>query len=205
MPARSAKLFLIDDDEGFSASLVALFRSRNLNLWAYGDPYRFLDSWRHSGIKDAPAVFIIDVRMHGITGIELFRAMKQEGLPAHHAVVFLSGHGDISMAVDAVKNGAWNFVDKLLADNSVVDLAGEAARHAESCHVSGTEQPLAARLTRRELAIANLIIEGKTNAAIGNELHISGRTVEVHRANLYKKLDVKNVVELINALRRTPT
>ncbi len=107
-----ARICLVDDDESIRDSLEALFRSRRLRISVFADPLRFLSIWMTSELREVPATFVLDVRMPGMSGMDLFRKLKGLGLPAHNAVIFLTGHGDVPQAVEAMKNGAFDFVEK---------------------------------------------------------------------------------------------
>lgn len=202
---KGARLYLVDDDEFIRDSLGALFRSRNVSSEGHADPRQFLTSWRTGGLKDGPAVFLLDVRMPGMSGFELFEQLKKLGLPAHNLVIFLTAHGEISMAVEAIKAGAYDFLEKPFSDNRLVDKVVAGMRHAETVFASGERERLQANgeaLTVRELEIAERIVAGKTNKVIAEELFISVRTVEVHRAKLFYKLNIKSAVELVPLLKR---
>jgi two-component system response regulator DctR len=193
------RICLVDDDEWICDSLTALFGSRNLRLSTYRDPALFLESWQGSNLRELPAALIIDIRMPGMSGIELFAQMRQYGLPAHNPVIFLTGHGDIPMAVETVKAGAYDFLEKPFSDNSLVDRVLQALEYAKTMYRE--EAPPAGAeleaLTLREREIAERVVVGKTNAQIAAELFISVRTVEVHRANLFRKLNIRTAVELV--------
>ncbi|WDD90631.1 response regulator (plasmid) [Burkholderia sp. FERM BP-3421] len=200
-------LYLIDDDAIIRDALGALFRSRGLAVRGFADAALFLDSWRDEGLAAAPACLLIDVRMPGMSGFELFAQLRDAGLGAHHAVVFLTGHGDIPMAVDALRAGAYDFLEKPFSDNRLVDrvVAGLEYAQAQAGPPETTPDQRLASLTPRERAIAGQIVAGRTNREIADALGISVRTVEVHRARVFEKLDVKNAVGLAQlSARETP-
>jgi two-component system response regulator DctR len=202
---KGARLYLVDDDEFIRDSLGALFRSRNVSSEGHADPRHFLASWRTGGLKDGPAVFLLDMRMPGMSGFELFEQLKKLRLPAHNLVIFLTAHGEISMAVEAIKAGAYDFLEKPFSDNRLVDKVVAGMRHAETVFASEERERLQANgeaLTVRELEIAERIVAGKTNKIIAEELFISVRTVEVHRAKLFYKLNIKSAVELVPLLKK---
>ncbi|WP_109477875.1 response regulator [Paraburkholderia sp. C35] len=202
---KGARLYLVDDDEFIRDSLGALFRSRNVASTGFADPRQFLASWRSDGMKESPAVFLLDVRMPGMSGFELFEQLKKLGLPAHNLVIFLTAHGEISMAVEAIKAGAYDFLEKPFSDNRLVDKVVAGMKHAETVFASEERERLQANgeaLTVRELEIAERIVAGKTNKIIAEELFISVRTVEVHRAKLFYKLNIKSAVELVPLLKK---
>jgi two-component system response regulator DctR len=123
-------------------------------------------------------------------------------------VIFLTGHGDVPTAVGAVKRGAFDFVEKPLSNNALVDRIEQALERSAAELTRRREQHVQARrlaeLTERELEVMRLVTEGHPNKRIADELGISVRTVEVHRARVFEKMDVKSAVELANRLRDLP-
>jgi two-component system, LuxR family, response regulator DctR len=123
-------------------------------------------------------------------------------------VIFLTGHGDVPTAVAAVKRGAFDFVEKPFSNNALVDRIEQALAHSAAELLRGREQRShsmrLAELTEREVEVMRLVIEGHANKRIADALGISVRTVEVHRARVFDKMDVKSAVELANRLRATP-
>jgi two-component system response regulator DctR len=194
-----ARICLVDDEESIRDSLTALFASRNRRLLTYEDPVRFHQAWVSMEMREEPAVIILDIRMPHMSGLELFERLKRDGLPAHNVVLFLSGHGDIPTAVEAVRGGALDFLEKPFFDNKLVDRVIAAVEVAETCyerHPSCRDADPLAALTPRERAIAERIVGGKRNAVIADDLGISVRTVEVHRAKLFRRLDIRSAMEL---------
>lgn len=191
------KIYLIDDDEVVRDALDALFRSRGLSLESYAGAEAFLRAWTDAGLMNEPACLLLDVRMAGMSGIELFDMLKSRGLAPHHAVIFLTGHGDIPMAVEALRAGAYYFLEKPYSGNQLVDRVLESLAHVSSATAKPEHEggPLEI-LTPRERDIASHIVAGETNREIADALNISVRTVEVHRAKLFAKLEVKSAVGL---------
>lgn len=190
--------FIVDDDEAIRDALVWLFKSRGVVARAWESGEAFLADYR----ADMQGALILDVRMEGMSGSELFDRLLavQCKLP----VIFLTGHGDIPLAVVALKKGAFDFVEKPFNDNELVDRvlqalqADEARRNRQASDAS-----LAARLdqlTVREREVMDLILAGKYNKVIADELQIAVRTVEVHRARIFEKMGVKSAVELAQLL-----
>ena len=197
-----ARICLIDDDDSIRDSLEALFRSRRLRVSCFADAARFLSVWKTSELREVPATFIMDVRMPGMSGLEVFRDMREHGMPAHNAIVFLTGHGDIPLAVEAMKFGATDFLEKPFSDNSFVDRVIACMRHVESVFEQSSKAlRLQSQLSLRERQIAEMIVEGLTNREIGERLVISMRTVEVHRSRIFEKMGVKNAIELVPVVR----
>lgn len=194
------RLCVVDDDDSIRDSLYALFCSRNLRTSLYDDPVRLLSIWMTSELREVPVVFVVDIRMPGLSGIELFEQMKIRGLPDWNAVIFLTGHGDVPLAVEAIKGGAYDFLEKPFSDNAFVDRVIAAMRQVEqafdAAQARGIPEQRDLQLTAREREISDLIVRGLTNRGIGEQLHISTRTVEVHRSRIFEKLCVRNAIEL---------
>jgi two-component system response regulator DctR len=149
---------------------------------------------------------MLDVRMPGISGLALFDRLLGQGLTDRLPVIFLTGHGDVPTAVDAVKRGAFDFCEKPFSDNALVDRIEQAlAASTAVLAASGQRQRLHAlldELTERERDVMRLVVEGLPNKLIADQLDISVRTVEVHRARVFDKMEVKSAVELANLLRQ---
>jgi two-component system response regulator DctR len=197
-----ARVCLIDDDESIRDSLDALFRSRRLRVSVYADPVRFLSIWKSSELREVPAAIVLDIRMPVLSGLEVFEQMRSYGLPDHNSVLFLTGHGDIPLAVEAIRNGAADFLEKPFSDNSLVDRVIKSMRHVEALFAESSKVlRLTEQLSLRERHIAQLIVNGSTNRDIAAQLAISVRTVEVHRSHIFEKLGIKNAIELVTHFR----
>ena len=192
-------------------ALAWLLRSRRLLSEGFPSAEAFeamLDArpGQGEGWPDAPSCLLLDVRMPGMSGLALFERLIERGLAASLPVIFLTGHGDVPTAVAAVKRGAFDFVEKPFSDNALVDRVEQAlARSAEAIAARVSRGQLASRmgdLTEREREVMNLVIQGLPNKLIADQLHISVRTVEVHRARVFEKMNVKSAVELSNLLRQ---
>lgn len=185
---------LVDDDEAIRDALGWLLQSRNLDCLTYPSAESFLEAWT----PELPGCLLLDIRMNGMSGLELFDRLLERGnrLP----VIFLTGHGDVPMAVSSLKKGAFDFVEKPFEDNELVNRVLEAMAHdrsqRESLASSDSLNGRLMRLTSRERQVMELILAGKFNKVIADELQISMRTVEVHRANLFEKMGVRTAVEL---------
>jgi two-component system response regulator DctR len=143
--------------------------------------------------------------MPGASGLVLFERLVERGLVAALPVIFLTGHGDVPTAVSAVKRGAFDFVEKPFSNNALVDRVVEALE-ASASQLALRRERLAreeavAELTEREREVMRLVVEGRPNKLIADELGISVRTVEVHRARIFDKMKVRSAVELANLLR----
>jgi two-component system response regulator DctR len=156
----------------------------------------------------SPSCLLLDVRMPGTSGLVLFEHLIELGLLTALPVIFLTGHGDVPTAVAAVKRGAFDFVEKPFSDNALVDRVEEALAHSAAAIQQRRERLALARrvadLTDREREVMRLVIQGHANKVIADQLQISVRTVEVHRAHLFDKMGVASAVELANVLRSIP-
>ncbi len=207
-------VYLVDDEDVLRDALAWLLRSRRLLSEGYASAEAFeawLDQRRIIGPLDLrdPSCLLLDVRMPGLSGLALFDRLIERGLVEALPVIFLTGHADVPKAVAAVKRGAFDFVEKPFSDNALVDRVEQAlARSAEVLgrlrHAQAIERRLA-ELTDRERDVMRLVVEGRPNKLIADELDISVRTVEVHRARVFEKMDVKSAVELANLLRELPS
>jgi two-component system response regulator DctR len=205
-------VYLVDDEDVVRDALAWLLRSRRLlsEGFASGEAFEaMLDAQRggaREGWPSAPSCLLLDMRMPGMSGLTLFERLAERGLDDALPVIFLTGHGDVPTAVSAVKRGAFDFVEKPFSDNALVDRIEEAlARSRAAIERRRARDAVAdalAELTERERDVMRLVIEGRPNKLIADALNISVRTVEVHRARVFEKMDVKSAVELANLLRR---
>ncbi len=200
-------VYLVDDEEVVRDALAWLLRSRRLLSEGYASAEAFEEflaaqsrPWPH-----APSCLVLDVRMPGTSGLVLFERLATRGLPELLPVIFLTGHGDVPTAVAAVKRGAFDFVEKPFSNNTLVDRIEEALVLSAAALQRRREQDASKRalsdLTEREVEVMQLVVEGRPNKLIADELQISVRTVEVHRARVFEKMNVKSAVELANLLR----
>ena len=190
--------YLVDDDDAIRDSLGWRLESRGVPCRSYPSAEDFLAAWNPS-----PAGCVLsDIRMDGMSGPELFDLLGERGstLP----VIFLTGHGDVPMAVSALKRGAFDFVEKPCNDNELVNRVIEAltldANQRVAASGADSINTLMSRLTTREREVMERVLAGKLNKVIADELQISMRTVEVHRANLFEKMGVRTAVELAQLL-----
>lgn len=204
-PTQNATVYIVDDDAGVRDALAWLLRSRHLYSEVYASAEAFARMLEQGFVPVQPCCVLLDVRMPGMSGLALFDQMIGRGLVQAMPVIFLTGHADVPTAVDAVKRGAFDFCEKPFSDNALVDRVEQALRQSEG-HValqreqSGLKLRLA-ELTDRERDVMRLVVEGLPNKLIADQLDISVRTVEVHRARVFDKMEVKSAVELANLLR----
>ncbi|MFM2052866.1 MAG: hypothetical protein RL456_903 [Pseudomonadota bacterium] len=199
-------VFVVDDEEVVRDALSWLLRSRRLLPRAYGSADEFWAAVEKGDVRaDAPGCLLLDMRMPGMNGMALFERLIERGWTGLLPVIFLTGHADVATAVVAVKRGAFDFVEKPFSDNALVDRVIEALQRSEASLAEARARDGLRRhldeLTEREREVMRLIIAGRANKQIADELDISVRTVEVHRARVFDKMDVKSAVELANLLR----
>ncbi|MGO4395455.1 response regulator transcription factor [Variovorax sp. M-6] len=194
-------VFIIDDDEAFRDSVRELANSIGLATEVYGSALEFLEIFDPS----RPGCLVLDVRMARMSGLALQQRLAAIG--ARIPIVFISGHGDITMAVKAVKDGAVDFVQKPYREQQLLDAIDEALRRdarMRAAPAAEAHQGLAERiaaLTDREREVMTLALKGLPSKVIAKELVISHRTVEQHRSRLLEKLKVNSITELLRMNR----
>ena len=204
-PSPDATVFIVDDDESVREALAWLLRSRHLPSERFKGGEAF-DAMLEAGFRPTqPCCLLLDVRMPGMSGLALFERIAARQLAEVMPVIFLTGHADVPTAVDMVKRGAFDFCEKPFSDNALVDRIEEALARSAGVLATRREQArLQARLgelTDRERDVMALVAKGLPNKLIADQLAISVRTVEVHRARVFDKMEVKSAVELANMLR----
>jgi two-component system response regulator DctR len=204
-PAQNVVVYIVDDDAGVREALAWLLRSRRLHSELFDSADAFAQRMLPGRSLDRPCCLLLDVRMPGTSGLALFDRLISTELHALMPVIFLTGHADVPTAVDAVKRGAFDFCEKPFSDNALVDrieqALGVSARAFEARRSNSNLQVKLTDLTERERDVMRLVVEGLPNKLIADQLDISVRTVEVHRARVFDKMDVKSAVELANLLR----
>jgi two-component system response regulator DctR len=205
-PPIDALIFIVDDDESVREALAWLLRSRRLASENFASAEAFEARLDAQPLTDQPHCLLLDVRMPGTSGLALFDRLVERGLIDAMPVIFLTGHADVPTAVDAVKRGAFDFCEKPFSDNALVDriehAIGASLRAIEARRARRTIAGRVAELTERERDVMRLVVEGLPNKLIADQLSISVRTVEVHRARVFEKMEVKSAVELANLLRQ---
>ena len=191
--------YLVDDDEAIRDALSWMLKSRGIPCTTFASAEAFLSAWH----RDLAGFVVLDMRMSGMTGLDCFDRLRD--MEATLPVIFLTGHGDVPLAVATLKKGAFDFFEKPLNDNELATRIQEAiALDTRQREANASVDSLNARLaslTTRERQIMELVLAGKFNKVIADELNISMRTVEVHRANLFDKMQVKTAVELANLMK----
>lgn len=200
--AQGGTVCVVDDDPDVRDALALL-------LNAAGRP---VESWESADAflaecdPERPGCLILDVRLPGMNGLTAHTELERRGF--HMPVIFISGHGDIPMAVRAVQAGALDFLEKPFSEQAVLDcvdraLALEAERRAERAREQDLEERLA-QLTPREREVMDKLVEGKVNKIVARELDCSTRTVEIHRARVLHKMGVANVSQLVRSVLTHP-
>jgi FixJ family two-component response regulator len=191
-------VFIIDDDDEVRDAIALLMRSVGLPVEGFDSAQTYLAQFD----AQCPACLVLDVRMRGMSGLELQERLASE--PLHPPIVMVTGHGDVPMAVRAVKNGAVDFLEKPFNDQVLLDAVHrafelDAIQRGEASQRADIEQRLS-RLTRREREVLDQIAAGKRNKVIAADLGISQSTVEAHRAKVMEKLEAHSLSEVMRML-----
>ncbi|MFZ1661717.1 MAG: response regulator [Paracoccaceae bacterium] len=190
---------IVDDEETIRDALAFLFASRGISAvgWQSGEAFLAAQPLQNCGC------IILDVRMAGLSGPDVFDKLRAIGCET--PVIFLTGHADVPVAVQALKAGAFDFVEKPFNDNQIVDLALSAiASHTDRLQKSDARQNVELRkatLSTREAEVMDLMLQGQMNKQICDTLGIAMRTVEVHRSRVMAKMGVRNIAELASVLK----
>jgi len=188
-------VFVVDDEEDVRDAISLLVSSVGLNAETYATARAFLEACDGS----RPGCVILDVRLPGMNGLEAQRALRERGVQL--PIIFISGHGDIPMAVRAVQNGALDFLEKPFRDDALLDCVNRAIElDREARAQESARQDIEAKLetlTPREVDVLERLIDGKVNKIIARELDVSTRTVEIHRARVLHKMGADNVSQLV--------
>lgn len=189
---------LVDDDDAIRDALGWLLRSRGVASQSWASAEAFLADYR----QEMRGCLVVDIRMAGMSGLELFDRLLASGCAM--PTIFLTGHGDVPLAVQSLKKGAYDFIEKPCNDNELVDriisaLELDHQRRQQAASSESIEARLR-NLTTREREVMDRILAGQYNKVIAAELNIAMRTVEVHRARIFEKMAVKSAVELAQLL-----
>ena len=193
-------VFVVDDDDAVRDSLMELVDSVGLNAEEYASAQAFLDSY--DGRR--PGCLVLDIRMPGMSGLDLQDRLTEKGsaLP----IIFITGHGDVPMAVRAMQHGAVDFIQKPFRDQELLDRINDALEKGnESFAVQEQQEEFAARvrsLTQREREVMEMIVNGKANKVIAIDLGLSQRTVELHRARVMEKMKARTLADLVRMVTK---
>jgi FixJ family two-component response regulator len=192
---KKGTVYVVDDDEGVRDSLQWLLEGKDYRVRCYDSAETFLSRYDAREV----ACLIVDIRMGGMTGLELQDRLVERKSPL--PIVFITGHGDVPMAVDTMKKGAMDFIQKPFQEEALVSLVErmlDQAKEAFSEHQhSASRDALLAKLTSREAQVLERIVAGRLNKQIADDLGISIKTVEAHRANIMEKLNANTVADLL--------
>jgi len=195
MAEENPMVYIVEDDEAVRDSIELMMESVGQQAKAYPDAQSFLDDFS----KSMSGCIVTDVRMPGMNGMDLHRQLNSLG--CNMPVIFVTGHGDIQMAVDAMQNGAFDFVTKPYREQELLDkiniaLDQDAAKRAFLVERQEVQSRLST-LTARETEVMEMMVEGNANKVIGIDLGISERTVEIHRGRVMKKMKTHSLAELV--------
>ena len=186
---------IVDDDSAIRDSLSLLMRSVGFESQTYSSAERFLDN----ADLESPGCLVVDVRMHGMSGLELQQVLNERGIKL--PVIIITGHGDVPMAVQAMKAGAVDFLEKPYDNevliNRIKQCLKEASKEQDKESKLAEAHSKLAQLTPREQEVMKLLVAGKHNKAIANEMNISVRTAEAHRAKVMKKLQADSLSDVV--------
>jgi two-component system, LuxR family, response regulator FixJ len=195
MNQRPATVFIVDDDDAVRSSLRLLLKSVGLQPTAFPSARDYLAAWD----PDQPGCVVLDVRMPGMSGLELQEELNRRG--AIVPVIFITGHGDIPMAVEAMQHGAFDFLQKPFRDQDLIDRIQKATERDAANRAQLREKELIrARLdslTPREREVLTLVTSGKANKVMAGDLGVSQRTVEIHRARVMEKMHAASLAQLV--------
>lgn len=188
-------VFVVDDDQAVRKSLELLIRSVNLNVATFASAEDFLAAYD----DQRAGCLIVDIRMPGMSGLELQRCLAERGAPP--PIIIITGHGDVPIAVRAMKNGALEFLEKpfskqLLLEHVRAALQRDAAQRSRSLRRADIHSRLDA-LTPRERQVMELVVAGKASKEVAVDLKISKKTVDVHRARVMQKMKAESLAELV--------
>jgi FixJ family two-component response regulator len=196
-------VYVVDDDHGVRDSLSLLLRSVGIKSAAYASAKAFLEAYE----SDRVACLVADIRMPGMSGLDLQRELKERDIDL--PIIFITGHGDVPMAVNAMKSGALDFLQKPFRDQDLLDRINKALKLARDHQATQIEEDEIRRrldsLTPRESEVMGMVVKGCANKVIAMDLGVSQRTVELHRARVMHKMGVRSLAELVRLAERVRT
>jgi two-component system, LuxR family, response regulator FixJ len=195
MKEKAPTIFVVDDDEAIRSSMKLLLKSFGLAATASASAQEFLASCDQS----QPGCLVLDVRMPGMSGLELQQQLNLRG--ATLPVIFITGHGDIPMAVEAMQQGAFDFLQKPFRDQELIDRVQRALEYDRENRLRLREKDSIrgrfATLTPREREVLRLVTQGKANKVMAADLGVSQRTIEIHRARVMEKMGANSLAQLV--------
>jgi FixJ family two-component response regulator len=192
---RQPTVFVVDDDPAVRRFLRGLIAAVDLHVEACGSAQEFLDAYE----PGAPGCLVLDIRMPGMSGLELQRELVRRGIAL--PIIILTGHGNVPVAVHAMKAGAVDFIEKPFNNELLLDrVQGAVAQSVRACGDRAKQREISGRLellTPRERQVLDRVVAGKINKRIADELNISKKTVEIHRSNMMAKMRAKSLADLV--------
>jgi len=193
-------VYVVDDDEGVRSSLCALLQAHGFESVGFADAQTLLERFH----ADNAVCAFLDIRMPGLSGIELQKLLADRG--SNLPIIVLTAYGDVPMAVEAMKAGAIDFIEKPGSEEQLLSAIEAAVKHrANQAQQPSIPQSIVAervaRLTGREKEVLNYLILGMTNKHIAEELGISQRTVEIHRSRIREKMEARSLADLIRMMK----
>jgi FixJ family two-component response regulator len=194
-PQKNGTIYIVDDDEAVRDSVQWLLEGQDFRVRCFESAEAFLTRYD----PREPACLLVDIRMGGMTGLDLQNKLieRQSPLP----IAFITGHGDVPMAVEAMKKGALDFIQKPFSEESILPLIAKMLAQAEQSFAqhqqAASRDALLSKLTGREAQVLERIVAGRLNKQIADDLGISIKTVEAHRANIMEKLSANTVADLL--------
>jgi FixJ family two-component response regulator len=191
----AAVVYVVDDDEAVRDSLKMLLESVDLPCQTFASAPEFLE--KHD--PDQHSCLVADIRMPGMSGLDLQEELNRRSSTI--PILFITGHGDVPMAVDAMKSGALDFIQKPFRDQDLLDRIHQALEQDEESREDNRElsetRNRIARLTARETEVMHRVVQGQANKVIALDLGVSQRTVEIHRARVMQKMGARSLAELV--------
>ncbi|NOX69679.1 MAG: response regulator transcription factor [Gammaproteobacteria bacterium] len=188
-------VYVVDDDQAIRHAMELLMRSVGLDYEIFHSADQFLERYT----DEFAGCLVLDIRMPGLGGLELQQKLLE--LDSSLPIIFITGHGDVPMAVEAMQKGAVDFIQKPFRDQELLDRIGEALKSDREMRSAREEKAeVSARLeklTKREHEVLDLVVTGKPNKIIAYELGVSQRTVEIHRARVMEKMEAKSLADLV--------
>lgn len=192
---KAQTVYLVDDNDAFRKSTAWLLKSAGFSVTDFNCGRKALSALRSQPPAVGPSCLISDVRMPDMNGLKLHEELKRCAI--NIPVVFVTGHGDVSLAVEAMRKGAVDFIEKPFSESSIVDAVRGALASRQNADYDADAAQRIGRLTQRERQVLELVVASKPNKVIAGLLNISIKTVELHRANMMSKLDVRTLPDLM--------
>ncbi len=191
---------VVDDDAAIRRFLHGLISTVDLEVETFSSAQSFLDGY----VDGTPGCVLLDIRMPGMSGLELREIMAARGISL--PIIFLTGHGDVQIAVSAMKSGAFDFIEKPFRNDILLDVVQKAIKVGVDADILRAEKVaidnLISRLTARERQVMDMVVDGDTNKQIAHKFDISERTVENHRASMMSKMEAESLTDLVKMLMR---